>query len=178
MNIVTLRLYRGKETYSKTGKLTSENQLYKISHKTTDWANFKKTIAYTFSNAEVVAVNEQIVKMEEEEVLGKMTPVAIYSYKKVEITDELKKEVEAIFRTDEKPSTPEQVEIAKLKAKVDALMGKSPKKTKKTKPVQEIDPELKKVREEYYKAIGKKAYHAWDIKILRDKIANQTNNKS
>lgn len=167
MNIVTLRLYRGKETYNKTGKLTSENQLYKISHNTTDWVNFKKTAAYTFSNAEVLAFNKQIVKMEEEEVLGKLTPVARYSYKEISIPEELKKEVKAIFQGEEKVLTPDQKKIAELEKKIDNLSNGN----REQKP--NTDEDLNNARAEYKKVFGKKGYAGWTVEQINAKIAEK-----
>ena len=174
MKIITLRLYKGKETYNKEGKLTSTNQLYKISHNTFDWEAFKKTIAFTFSRAEVLEVNEQIVKMEEEEVLGKKVPVARYSYVKKEVTEELKREIDVIFNGEEKKMTPQEEKIANLEAVVKELQKNS--KPKEDKDIQSDGKEdLEKARKEYMDAFeGKKPFHGWDADTLRNKITDKS----
>lgn len=158
---VSLQVYKGKElSYNKDGSVQNENHPVKIEHNTISWRNFMK---YLRANGYVDVKVNSAYHVDADD---KQTP-----YKDI---DTIKKEVkEALSPTPIKVMTPEQKEIAELKAKVDALIGKSPKKTKKIKPVQEIDLKLKEVREEYYKAIGKKAYHAWDVKTLKQKIAKK-----
>ncbi len=168
MNILTLRLYRGKETYNKEGKLTSPNQLYKVSHNTFDWEAFKKTIAFTFSRAEIVEFNEQVVKIEEEEVLGKKVPVARYSYVKIEVTEELKKEVSDIFKKIDKELTPDQKKIADLEKKIESLL---PSSNKKVVVNESTDAELKTLRAAYEVKFGKKAHHMKTIKGLKEELS-------
>lgn len=168
MNILTLRLYRGKETYNKEGKLTSPNQLYKVSHNTFDWENFKKTINFTFSNAEVVEFNKQIIKMGEEEVLGKKTPVAIYSYEKIEVTEKLKKEVSDIFKKIDKELTPDQKKIAELEKKLESLLSGPDKKVVVN---ESTDAELETLRAAYKEKFGKKAHHMKGIEKLKKELS-------
>lgn len=156
--IVSLQVYKGKElSYNKDGSVQNENHPVKLEHNTISWRNFMK---YLQANGYVDVKVNSAYHVDADD---KRTP-----YKDI---DTIKKEVkEALTPSVVRALTVEQVEIAELKAKVDALMGKSPKKTE---VVQEIDPELKKVREEYHKAIGKKAYHKWDVKTLKEKIAKK-----
>lgn len=157
--IVSLQVYKGKTlSYNKDGSVQNENHPVKIEHNTISWRNFMK---YLCANGYVdVKVNSAYTV----DADYKQTP-----YKDI---DAIKKEVkEALTPTPIKVVTPEQKEIAELKAKVDALMGISPKEIKKIEVVQEAGK--KEAVAEYKKVFNKKPFHSWDVKTLKEKIANK-----
>lgn len=180
MEIVTLRLYRGEEKYNKEGKLISESQLYKVSHGTHDWNLFKKNIGYTFTSAEIVAVNKQSKELVDVEENGVKRKNTLFSYESVDISDTLKAEVHAIFNAPKKELTPEQKQIAELKAQLDALTNAS-----KAKPVvkeaakapvsKENSEELESLRSEYAELFGKKPSHLMKVESLKKAINEKQN---
>lgn len=170
MNILELRLYKVPKkdiSYNQDRTIKSENQLYKVSHNTFDWESFKKTIKYSFKHAEIVSYKEQVKIIEQEDVLGKQTPVARFSYKDLEITNELKQELDLIFTPAKEGLTKDQKEIAELKAQMaELLKSKAPKEPKK----QESDPKLEELRTRYTELFDKKPNHLMKVAGLEKAI--------
>lgn len=172
MNILELRLYKVPKkdiSYNQDRTVKSENQLYKVSHNTFDWESFKKTIKYSFKHAEIVSYKEQVKTIEQEDVLGKQTPVAKFSYKDLEITNELKQELDLIFTPAKEALTADQKEIAELKAQMaELLKSKAPKQPVKEK--KESDPRLEELRAEYTELYEKKPNHLMKVAGLEKAI--------
>lgn len=178
MNVLTLRLYRGKETYDKKGNLTSENQLYKIPHGTPEWDQFKRNVGLTFTKVELVEVNKQIAKRVEVETLSdKKAYNTEYSYEKIEVTPELQKEIDSIFGTPEIELTADQKRIAELEAKLELLIeGKKEgglSDPEKDEPKTPTDPkpeltaeQIEAIKDEYTSLFGAKPHHKKGIEAI------------
>lgn len=187
MNVLTLRLYRGKETYDKKGNPTSENQLYKIPHGTAEWDQFKRNVGLTFTKVELVEVNKQIAKRVEVETLSdKKAYNTEYSYEKIAITPELQKEVDSILGTPEIELTADQKRIAELEAKLEILMDAKKEGSelpsdpitkedldgsKKEESTDGVDADqLEAVRKLYHETFGEKPHHKTTIETMIAKI--------
>jgi hypothetical protein len=169
MNILTLRLYRGKENYDKKGNLTSENQLYKIPHGTPEWDQFKRNVGLTFTKIELIEVNKQTAKRVEVETLSdKKAYNTEYSYEKIAITPELQKEVDSILGTPEIELTPDQKRIAELEAKLELLIeGKKDGPETPTDLKPELTAEqIESIKDEYTSLFGAKPHHKKGIEAI------------
>jgi hypothetical protein len=133
--IVHLRIFKGQEMlYDGAGNLKTPSQIVKLTHDTVEWKNFVNNLAASgYGMAKVEKVLQETSAGE---------------YKEIEASESILKEVENIFKTPEKELTPEQKEIAELKAIVAGL-------TKGNKATKGIDllADLKKEYESMTDAI-------------------------
>ncbi|NQV77083.1 MAG: hypothetical protein HQ490_01860 [Lutibacter sp.] len=115
---VWLRIYKGDEILKKeNGQFKNENQLVKLIYGTLEWKNYLKGIAYN-----------PYCKVEVEKVLD----ISNEKQAEIEIDADILKEVKNAFRPEKEIIlTPEQIEIAELKAQMAELLGKKSNKPKK-----------------------------------------------
>lgn len=159
--VVHLRVYRGSDlNYTANGKIKNENQSIKITHNTVHWADFKK---HLHAN--------QYVKVEVEKVLDGNDHT-----KELSDISKFIEEVEIAFNGPkiEKALTPEQIEIAELKAQLNAFMSAGKKESIKNDSKEEIDIELQAARDEYVKVFSKKGHHSWTVEQIKEKIEAET----
>lgn len=178
MELVKLRVYKGKESYDKQGNLISDSQTVKLFHGTLEWNNFKKNAKVIYTNAVVEGLFNEKVTIKTETIKGKEVENQEFEYISKEIPQELKDEVRYMFE-NEVILSPEERRIQELEAKLDALMNgsKSKKETKKAEsktetkePNTEVDEELEVLRDEYKEVVGKKPSHLMKAETLRNKI--------
>jgi len=168
-------VYKGKRILrAENGEVENENQIVKLTHNTLEWENYLSNLPSTpYCKVEVVKVllpSQEVVKTEVREGLKTVIHESIkINYEKGEITDALKKEVlKAHKGTKEVKLTPDQIEIAELKAKVEKLISGGSAPAKKGK---ETSDELKTLRAAYKKKFGKKAHHMKGIKKLKEELS-------
>lgn len=156
--IVRLRWYKGKAGMAKVsfdehGTPLNENNIVKLYHNTLEWKNYlTQCRRMGFVKLEVDSVYDHPYTEDNKA----KTPQSII--------DEVK---DAFFGKEEvKELTPEQIEIAQLKAAVKALSeGKSEKP--------EIDPLLKEARQKYHDLFGKKGHHSWTVEEINKRIEDK-----
>jgi len=112
--VVHLRMYLGREILKReNGDISNPNQKVSLIYETLEWNNYLKNIK-----------NEGICKLEVEKLFehdGK-------DYKSIEIDKKIIDEVNLAFKNDIKVVlTPEQKEIAELKAQMKKLLDKNHK---------------------------------------------------
>lgn len=132
--VVWLQIYKGsKVLYNENGKVENENQNVKLIYETLEWTNFLKAIRYNpYCKVEVIKVL-QPTKDENNKI----------EYKEIEISESIKKEVLIAHKGDvEVKLTPEQKEIAELKAQMAILLGKNTKKETKVEDIKVVDEVL------------------------------------
>lgn len=175
--VVWLRVYEGKKILrAENGSIENVNQLVKLTHDTLEWYNYLKNLPATpFCKVEVEKVLIPSEKITEESVIvGSKTftrPKVVTTYKTGEITEALKREVSVAFvGIKEKELTPDQKEIAELKAKVERLINAnsaSKDKSEKTADKSELDS----LREAYEKKFGEKPHHMKREKKLKEELS-------
>lgn len=160
--ILKLRVYRGREVnYDANGSIKNENHLVSLEHNSRNWVIFMKNLP--LNGYCKVTVEE-----------GFMPTKDGYD----DITDLSNYEVEvqgALLLKNEKELTPDQKEIAILKAQVAELVGS--KKSKKQKSPKEETPKSKEnkvdersLRDIYIEEVGKKPYGGWSEDKVREKL--------
>ena len=150
-----LRVYKGKKIlWNENREIDNENQRVSLIYNNFEWLNYLKQIkGGGFCKVEV----ERFFENEN----GKQKDIDKSDI--VKIIDEAFKGVE-----EKKELTPEQKEIAELKAQMAELLGKK-KETKKV--VSDDNPdELKKVKADYKKKFNKIAYHGWSLEQIKEKL--------
>ena len=159
--IVQLRVYRSNGngnqlSYDGNGNIQNTNQKVTEIYQTIEWANYLRHIrVHGFIKVTVEKVDDPN---------GKVT------------IEQVQKEVDKAMNPEvEKPLTPEQKQIAELKAMVEALSGGKKAESKDAKEVVNDDAELTKAREEYVKVFGKKGHHTWSVEQINEKIAEEQN---
>lgn len=160
--VITLRVYKGKETYDKNGKLNSETQTFKLRYARLEWRIFLKTInQLNYSKVEAIKCLD-VTKRGNQHEVG--IPESVHS--------DIKKATGAV----EVPLTPEQQEIKKLKAQMEEMKGliksSKPKKKEKKEPVQTTKAEmtLEDAKKAYQEKFNKKPYHGWNLEQLQAKL--------
>ena len=150
--IVHLRVYKGTQVlYDAQGNIQTPNQIVKLTHDTIEWKNFVKTIptsGYGLAKVE---------KMLDGDTL-----------EEIEISKEIAKEVDNIFKVPEKELTADQKRIADLEAKIEALTSQP-----KAKGI-DLLGELKKEWESMTDAIPGKD---WTVQNFQDALSDMRNTK-
>lgn len=179
--IVKMRLFKGKETYDKNGKINSENQEYKLEYGGLEWSERLKGLKNLCTRAEVIGVQEEHTELKHKEHAGKQHPYLEYSYKDVDDISKYVKEVEAAFSEPKPELTADQKRIADLEAKLEAVLNAGNKEQKpkevKEEVKSEVDEEfearkLEATRNEYLEVIGKKPHHKASIENMTEAIKN------
>ncbi len=179
--VVWLRVYEGKKILrAENGSIENVNQLVKLTHDTLEWYNYLKNLPATpFCKVEIkkVLIPSEIIT-EESVIEGSKTYIrknVETTYKTGEITDALKREVSVAFvGIKEKELTPDQKEIAELKAKVERLLSRD--SASKDKAADKSDEtadksELETLREAYKVKFGKKPHHMKREKKLKEELS-------
>ncbi|MGH1520541.1 hypothetical protein [Chryseobacterium sp. JK1] len=128
---VTLRLFYGEVSYDKDGKVKSKNETVSITFGSPEWDNFLKHLkSHGVTSVEVEKVYD-LSKINKDEPIE-----SLKRYTEVEYKSEIEAVVNKLFEVSEKPLTPEQLEIVKLKEQIAALAAGGVKTTakKETEP--------------------------------------------
>lgn len=169
--VVKLRIFRGSQmSYDKNGNVQNENQLVTLIHDTVEWANYLKRLT---SNQFLEVMVEKVFYCDKEKNKDGFFEDKISEVDQ-ETIDEIKQEVKEALKAPEKELTPQEKQIAELKAQVEALMkGQTVKKeTKSEKKVEKTD-DLDELRAEYETLYGKKPFGSWKADKLKEKIAEK-----
>ena len=170
---IHLHIYRGIQGVSgvvkgENGKVANENHLVKLIHNTIEWDNYLKMLVTNgFVKVDVVGYCDGVNKDG--------------SFQYSEVEDSVNKDVyNAMYGDKEVKLTPEQKEIAELKAQMKELIAgkKAPKKEKEVKANKEqkenaSDEDLAKARQDYMDAFGKKGHHSWSVDHINELIKNK-----
>jgi hypothetical protein len=164
---VSLRVYRGKKMFfDENGNPQNENQSVKLTYDTPEWKSYLKNLAINgYCKATVEAV--KIYKWEKQEN-GELKETVV----KLDDIDDIKKEVDNAWKVDtDAKLTPEQIKIAELEAKLEALLNGT-KAVKKEVPtvVETVLKGEETLREKYERIIGKKPFAGWKDDVLELKI--------
>ena len=185
--VVWLRVYRGKEVLKKEdGSISNENQLVKLTHDTLEWHNYLSGLKATpYCKVEVEKVlqpSEEIITKEERKGLEMVKTKSVKTnYEELEIPKDIYNEVLVAHKGNQNVVlTPEQKEIAELKALVGTLVAKAekPKKEKEKSPkkdTKDVDEKAlkKQLRAEYKVKFGKGAFNGWSADQLKEKLAEK-----
>lgn len=184
---VKLNLYRGKKNFDEDKKLTSEMIAMDLSpYNGLEWNNFMKHASIVgYTSAEVTAVNS-IKYTKHPKPEGKEgETITLTTYPSIDmdedIVNEIKENVKSAFDTTPKVVlTPEQKEIAELKATVKNLVdNKKPKEeTKKSVKINKTpntDEELEDARDKYLKVFEKKPNHLMKLENINKAIEAELN---
>ena len=150
--IVQLRIYRGKVTYDKNLKVTSDVQTMKLKFGRLEWVNFVKTARLIYSKIEVIRCTDMD-----------------NGYNEIVTPDAVLQDVKKALMVEGVKLTPQEKEIKDLKEAVAKLTAKE-----ESKPKKENTDELNSLREEYTKLYGKKPSHLMREQGLRNKIAEKS----
>lgn len=157
MKVVNLQVYKGsKVLYTAERTVENQNQSVKLIHGTLEWKNYMKHLDH--HGYCLIEVNS--VKDEKGKELDK---------------SEIEEEVAiAHRRTEEKALTPEQKEIASLKAQMAELVGtkkeKVEVKVEVKKETKVDDSALTEARARYKETFNKNAHHKMTVESINKAI--------
>lgn len=175
---VRLRVYKGqKMSYDENGRPQNENQKVTLVHDTAQWKNYLKTLrANRFIKVDVEEVfYAESVKNEDGFFKDNITEA------EKDLIETIEQEVKDAFELKTDTRTPEQIKIAELEAKINALSNGSAKvkDTKKTEAKDiggetppDDDEDIDALKAEYEKVVGKKPHHMAGVEKLKEGIAN------
>jgi len=191
---VKINLYRGKKTFDEHGNISSEMSAMDLpTYKSLEWTNFMKYATIVgYTDGKLISVSE-IHYTTKDKPNGKHGEVVTTtSYEPVKMDSEIVAEIAAVvkeaFEIKRVALTPEQQEIADLKAIVAGLVDSKPKKAEKpvkekAAPKAEIkveapkesdsSNELEDARGKYTELYGKKPSHLMKLEGLNKKIAEK-----
>lgn len=152
--VIKLRVYRGTElNYDAERNVKNENHLISIEHNSRMWVLFKKNVLLNgYCKVDVESAFYENEKGEYDEIKD----ISIFNNEIKEVfTDKANVKV-----------SPQEVRIAELEAKLEALMNASKKETKTEEKVDDLDD----LRAEYEKVVGKKPHHMAGEEKLREGI--------
>lgn len=167
---IHLRIYKGKPgvkgiAKNEAGKVINENHLVKLSYGSLEWDNYMKNLrVMNFVKVEVVGFYDKTDK----------DGSFVYN----EAPEDVLKEVDSSMTAQEEvPLTPQQKEIAELKAQMAEFLG-SKKTEKKSEAPQadntpNINEELDAARARYKEVFGKKPNTLLKLETLNNKIAEE-----
>ena len=147
----------------KTGNTVTPHGTTKLTYGSLSWNNYLKT-----------AVNIGITEIEVKSVYS--SPIGGGKGEYIDIDESIIEEVAAIFKPKLADLTPEQREIAELKAQMKELLeGKSAKKeAPKAAPKKDVESDdIEELRAEFKKLVGKKPHH----KISRENLITEINKR-
>ena len=188
---VKINLYRGKKTFDENGKITSEMGAMDLpTYQSLEWNNFMKHATIVgYTDGKLISVSE-IKYTTKDKPNGKPGEVVTTtSYEPVSLDSEIANEIAAVvkeaFEVKRVALTPEQQEIADLKAVVAGLVEAKPKKEAKKKPEPKVkvefeapkddsSNELEDARAEYTRLYKAKPSHLMKLAGLNKKIAEYT----
>lgn len=164
---IKARLFKGRKNYNENGVITSANQLIDLPITgSLEWRNFMKRVRHAgYTDMEVVKCSSVTYENHR--------PVLTECEAPEEIVNEIK---EAFRNTVKKVLTPEQREIAELKAQMAAMIeaNKAPK-TPANDDTPDINEELEAARDRYKELFGKKPSHLMKLSTLNQKIEEELN---
>ena len=178
--VVRLRLRRGKETYDKHGNLNSPNhEMDSPIYPSYEFDKFVKNLSMLYTGVDVLGVKElvNVSKQNPFEKEGVMIVTPTYEiFTDEEKVKELTELAGSSFRQEEKKElTPEQKQIAELKAMVEELKNAGKSKPKVEAPKEPAtDDDLDDITElrDDYKMLhpeGKEADKRWkEPKLIKE----------
>lgn len=168
---VRLKVLRGKKTYDEHGKINSFSQeLDAPMYPSFEWDKFISNVSQLYTGVEVVSVKEIIktVKQNPKLPVGEvLVTVTLNDEVNDEIKEAINKDVNGIFATPEKVMTPQEKEIAELKAMVEQLAKDSKKKDVKSTDTEE---DIDALRTKYITLTGKEPDGRWKEPKLIEEI--------
>lgn len=166
--IVQLRIYKGAQIVrGEDNKIINENQTLKLRYDTKEWHNF---IDKMYRNG-WGRVTVEAVKTDE----GGQEKWSEYKDADSELFKKIDAEVQAkLKKTDDKPLTQDQKEIAALTAQVKELVAASKGKPEADK-TPSTNKELDAARARHLEVVGKEPHHASKLesinKAIEDKLS-------
>ncbi|TNE74994.1 hypothetical protein EP331_00450 [bacterium] len=158
--VIQLRVYKkfeGRNGIFKNelGKIENEVLTPALEYDTLEWHNYLKNLSPEIHAK--IEVESYSVKNE----LG---------YQKQECPENILNDIQNLFKKPQRDLTPQEKEIAELRAMIAELKGSS----KPDKTVEKVessdDDELDQARAKYKEAFGKKPHHSWDAQQIEEKI--------
>lgn len=179
---VKIRVFKGKKSYDENHKLLSANQLVTLTpFNGFDWINFMKhAMNLGHTSAEVVQVQKIVYTSVEDKIRKDAPNKIVTTYEDVETPQEITDAVHAAFNPVVKTNlTPEQVELADLKAEMAEMKasmsgGKKAESPKKDN-TPNVNEELEVARARYTELYGKKPHHMTQLPKLNELIAAKEN---
>lgn len=174
--IVTLKTVRYLPEIDSNGQAKQEAINVKLPYPSQQWDNYMKTLRFAgFNKVEVEQVTDEEVTLVTMKKKGKDFTKQVKKYTVVDTPSKIIEAVKTALAKPEVELTPEQKEIAELKAAIAELRGANaePKKeAKKVEPKEEEsnDSDLDAARAEYKEAFEKKPHHSWSAEQIREKI--------
>lgn len=164
--ILTLRVYRGKETYDKDGNINSDSQTFKLAHGRLEWTHFMKTLSvFGYNKIEILKCLDNSDSKDPKEI---------------DIPQEINKEISDAMAGEGKALTPEQQELAAVKEEMaemkELLKGKTKAAPeKKGDDTPDVNEELESARESYFELTKEKPHHMWKLSTINTKIKEYKN---
>lgn len=167
---IHLYIYKGKKGISgvatgENGKIINENHRVSLPLDTMEWNNWLKQVI----PSGIIKIDVLGIVKEKKDKNGNYL-----SHTYGEVSEEIKKKVaDSLIAKVNINLTPEQKEIAELKAMVEAqgkMIMSQGGNYEESKPEPKSDPELKEARDEYQNVFGKKGGPSWDVATIREKI--------
>lgn len=160
--VIKLRVYKKLEgrnglLKNELGKVENENWVTSLEYDSLEWHNYKKNLSPEIhAKVEVEGYFEKAEKGYEE----KDCPQSIV----LEIAD--------VFKKPAKELSPQEREIAELRAMIAELKAGNSKPKKEVEKVEtnEDDSDLENARARYKEAFNKKPHHSWNAEQIEQKI--------
>jgi hypothetical protein len=152
---VHLQALKGAEVFNAKQNLVTPNDKFKVTYGSKEWENvLSRAKSFGYTEIKVLSVVDKTGK------------------DKVEDNGLIQKEVNEAMTSEEKQLTPEQKEIAELKARLEAMESNGSKKD------DVIDTELlEKLRKQYSDLFDKKPHHLLGVEKLQEAINEKLNEK-
>ena len=177
MEIVKVQVYTGKLQKNEHGEWTTKNNPYKVRKPSKEWNLFLNNAPNMYSKVELLEVTEEKVIHGEKTVRGKIQATQKHEYNVIESPKDVVDAIEGVLKKKVNLS-PEQKEIAELRAKLDALIESKPKEPKlEKKKIDEVDDEIIELRAKYKELHpeNKDANKLWKERKLGEEIEKLEN---
>jgi|TARA_R110000851_G_C12841748_1_gene541840 hypothetical protein len=176
MEIVNVKVYIGKLSKNEDGSWATENHPVKIRKPSKEWGLFLSNAKLMYSKVELTEVLKETVVHGTKKVKGQEVATQKHKYEAVKSSNEIIEEIKAIY-ISKVELTEDQIRIAGLEAKLEALSAaKEPVKESK-KVVANIPEdlnddidEIEELRIEYFGLAEKKPHHLWKEDKLKEEI--------
>ena len=168
MELVIMQVFRGELKKGEDNQWLTENNPMRLHIPSKGWDLFLVRASSMFTKVELTKVQEQKIDFGTKEVKGKQVKTETHKYVDIESRQEIKDAITGLFASKVK-LTPEQIELAELRATIEEMKADK-KPVKEAKKEVAGDDELTKMQDKYKKVTGKKAFHGWDVAQLVEKI--------
>ncbi len=178
---VKLKIFKGRKSYDEKGNMISPNQSVEITpFGGLEWNNYLANISLLgYTGAEVTEVTEISYNKVQDNTKKEGEMKIETTYKVVEASKDILEAVKNAFNKKvEKALTPEQKELADLKAEMkemrEAMKSGSKTPAKKVEDnTPNINEELDAARDKYTKLYEKKPHHLWKLEKINSFIAEK-----